>query len=116
MRYRIASLVITIMLLAVPIFGQEISPIIVETPRTTVPTTVITGEPFTQTYLVKFIDLTFQGEEIVVQEMGLNPGMLGNFEVLSFHIVLKYSINFFSKTLPKGFDGNIKQIVEVFES
>lgn len=82
MRYKAISLAIAILLIATPGYAQEVSSIVVETPKTANPTTVITGQLLTQTFVVRFIDLTDEGEEIIVQEDGLNPGMLGNFEVL----------------------------------
>lgn len=86
MRYKAISLAVAILLLATPVFAQDISPILVET-GTATPTTVITGQPFSQTYIVRFIDLADQKEEIIVQEGGLKPGLLGNFEVLKLDSV-----------------------------
>ncbi len=87
MKYKAISSAIAILLIATPIFAQQKSYIVVETPRTAEPTTVITGQPFTQTYVVRFIDLTDSGEEIIVQEKLLNNlKTLGDFEVLGFYI------------------------------
>lgn len=86
MRYKATSLAVAILLLATPARSQNLSPIVVETPRTTVPTTVLTGQLIIQTYIVKYIDSSDLGEEVIVQEEGLNPGMLGNFEVLKLGV------------------------------
>lgn len=86
MRYKTTSLAIAILLISTPVFSQEKSYIVVETPRTIKPTVVLTGQPFTQTYVVRFIDLTDEGEELIIQEDALNPGMLGNFEVMNLYI------------------------------
>lgn len=85
MRYKIAGLIL-VLLIATPVYSQEKSYIVVETPNTTEPTVVKTGEVFTQEYIVRFIDLTELGEEVVIQEDGLNSGVLGSFDVLGFHI------------------------------
>lgn len=86
MRYKPISFALAVLLIGAPVLAQEISPIVVETLRTANPTAVITGQPFTQTYVIRYIDLTDEGEEIVVQENELNPGVLGNFEVLNLEI------------------------------
>ena len=86
MRYKAISLALAVLLIGTPTLAQEVSPIIVETLRTANPTTVITGQPFTQTFVVKFIDLADEGEEIVVQEGGLKPGILDKFEVLKLDV------------------------------
>lgn len=87
MKYKAVSLAIAVFLTATPIYAQQKSYIVVETPRTTEPTTVITGQPFTQTYVVRFIDLTDSGEQIIVQEESLKSHkILGEFEVLGFYI------------------------------
>ena len=84
MRYAAISLAIAVLLVATPVYSQEKSYIVVETPRTTEPTTVITGESFVQTYIVRFIDLTGFGEKIIVQEEALKLKTLGSFEVVDF--------------------------------
>jgi len=87
-RYKAISLAITILLIATPaIYAQENSYIVVETPQSTEPTTVITGQPFTQTYEVRFIDLIDYREEIIVVEEDLFAiKKIGDFDVLGFYI------------------------------
>lgn len=83
MRYRTILFAVFLGLISTPVIAQEISPIIVDTIRSATPTTVITGQQFTQTYLVRFIDLTDQGEMIEVKEAEISKvGTLGDFEVL----------------------------------
>ncbi|HEY4484352.1 MAG TPA: hypothetical protein VI978_01375 [Candidatus Paceibacterota bacterium] len=86
MRYKVVSLAIAILLIATPAYSQEKSYIVVETPRTAEPTTVITGQPLIQTYIIRFIDLTDSGEKIIVLEEALNLKALGEFEVLSLSV------------------------------
>lgn len=87
MKYKAIFLATVVLLMATPIYAQQKSYIVVETPQTAEPTTVITGQPFTQTYVVRFIDLTDAGEEIIVQEESLGSHKtLGVFEVLDFYI------------------------------
>ena len=87
MRYKAISLAIAVLLIATPIYAQPKSYIVVETPGTTDPTTIITGQPFTQTYVVRFIDLADSSEKIIVQEEFLKGlKVLGDFEVLDFYI------------------------------
>jgi len=89
MKYKVVSLAIAILLIATPIgvYAQQKSYIVVETPNTTEPTTVITGQPFEQTYVVRFIDLTDSGEQIIIQEDFLNNlKTIGDFEILKFRI------------------------------
>ncbi|OGM99472.1 MAG: hypothetical protein A3B91_04150 [Candidatus Yanofskybacteria bacterium RIFCSPHIGHO2_02_FULL_41_29] len=88
MRYKLIGLAL-ILLLSTPAYGQRISPVIAETPRTAKPTTVITGQPFTQTYVVKFFDSNDEFEEIKIQEDQLNQSTLGSFEVLNLDIEKK---------------------------
>lgn len=83
MRYKLL-LFVALLLLATPLRAQEISALIVETLKTTTPTVVKTGEPFEQTYKIRFLDLTEWGEEVVIREESLNLSMLGDFEVLNF--------------------------------
>jgi hypothetical protein len=73
-----------VLLLATPLWAEEVSPLIVETPRTTTPTVVKTGEPFEQIYKIRFLDLIELGEEVVIREDSLKSAMLGDFEVLRF--------------------------------
>ena len=86
MKYVAISLAIAVLLVSTPVYSQEKSYVVVETPRTTEPTTVITGELFVQTYVIRFIDLTGLGEKIIVQEDVLKLKALGSFEVVDFSI------------------------------
>ncbi|MBI2058050.1 MAG: hypothetical protein HYT63_03690 [Candidatus Yanofskybacteria bacterium] len=86
MRYKAVSLAVAILLIATPVYSQEKSYIVVETPRTAEPTVVITGQPFVQTYVIRFIDLTDSGESIIVLEEALDLKALGEFEVLAFFV------------------------------
>ncbi|MBI2062603.1 MAG: hypothetical protein HYT64_02855 [Candidatus Yanofskybacteria bacterium] len=87
MRYKDISLAIAVLLIATQTHAQQKSYIVVETPKTAEPTTVITGQPFTQTYVVRFIDLTASNERIIIQEESLKSNKaLGDFEILDFRI------------------------------
>ncbi len=86
MRYKFLLLSVALLLTATPVLAQKASPIIVETPRNAVPTAVITGQTFKQTYVVRFIDLTHLGEEIIVQKEILEQKFIGEFEVMDFKI------------------------------
>ena len=86
MRYKIISSAVALLLLATPVFAQKSVPILTQTLRTTEPTTVITGQTLKQTYVVKFIDLTHKGEEIIVQKDVFEQKFLGEFEVVNFEI------------------------------
>ena len=88
MRYKAVSLAIIVLLISTPTYAQQKkSYIVVETPRTTESTAVITGQPLAQIYVVRFIDLTDSGEKIIVQEEFLyDLKVLGDFEVLDFYI------------------------------
>ena len=86
MRYKLIGLAV-VLLLASPASAQKVSPVIVETPRTTIPTVVKTGESFKQVYVVKFFDSSGDFEEIKIQEDQLSSTMLGSFEVLNLSIV-----------------------------
>jgi hypothetical protein len=74
-----------IILIATPVFGQDVSPLIVETLKPT-PTSVKTGETFVQLYRIRFIDRSNEGIEITINEQNLNSKVLGDFEVLNFCI------------------------------
>lgn len=86
MRYKAVSSAIAILLIATPVFAQESVPILTQTLRTTTPTTVITGQTLKQTYLIRFIDFSHKGEEIIIKKEDLDLKSIGDFEVLSFTI------------------------------
>lgn len=89
MRYKVISSAIAVLLMATPVFAQKSVPILTQTLKTTNPTTVITGQTLKQTYVVRFIDLTHKGEEIIIKKEDLDLKSLGEFEVLSLKIDYK---------------------------
>ena len=87
MRYKVISSVIALLLIATPVLAQKSVPILTQTLRTTNPTAVITGQPLRQAYVVRFIDLTHLGEEIMIRKEDLDHKSMGDFEVTDFGIV-----------------------------
>ncbi|PIR41721.1 MAG: hypothetical protein COV30_02225 [Candidatus Yanofskybacteria bacterium CG10_big_fil_rev_8_21_14_0_10_37_15] len=87
MRHKIIFFIVATILIpiSVCVYGQKVVPIKVETLDTT-PTTVITGQALKQVYIIKFIDLSHLGEEIIIEEEALDQKFLGDFDVLSFEI------------------------------
>jgi len=86
MRYKAISSAIAVLLIATPAFAQKSVPILIQTLRTTNPTTVITGQSLEQTYLVRFIDLSHKGEEIIIKREDLDLKSMVDFEVTNFEI------------------------------
>ena len=82
MRYKLLGLFL-ILLISAPLYGQEVSPVMVDTLQPT-PTTVKTGEFFVQLYRLRFLDLADEGLEITINENNLGFGTLGEFEVVDF--------------------------------
>ena len=76
MKYSLICFV-AILLVATPAAAQELQPssLIVET-LDPVPSVVKSGELFTQTYRVRFLDLTHRGEEVVIFEDRMDPESL----------------------------------------
>ena len=83
MKYKLVGLFL-ILLTSTPLFAQEVSPVIVATIKNTTPTVVKTGELFTQSYRIQFLDLS--DDEIIIDESTLNTGMLDRFEIVKFEI------------------------------
>ena len=82
----ISAIVFILVLLAIPLTSrsQENSRLIVETLRSTVPTTVRSGEPFSQTYRIKFLDSP-DGKEVIILENEMTADKIpvsSEFEVL----------------------------------
>lgn len=88
MRYKFLYLC-SILLIATPVFAQKSVPILSQTLRTTNPTTVITGQTLKQTYIIRFIDLTHQNEEIIIDKSALEKKIMDDFEVVGFKIDYK---------------------------
>lgn len=68
--------------------AQQVSPLVVETLRSTAPTTNRTGEPFIQVYKITFLDLSKGGKQVEIFEDEVRPksfpAPLGNFEILEW--------------------------------
>ena len=83
MRYKVICC-IAILLVAAPLLAQEVTPFLVETLKSTSPTTIITGEPFKQTYRVRYLNLEESGKEVIFWGEEAEPKSLpvAPFEVL----------------------------------
>lgn len=84
MKYKFLVLLF-VLLIATPTYGQEPSLVVVETLEPT-PTTIKTGELFVQLYRIRYLDLSEEGIDVTINEENLNLRTLGEFEVLSFCI------------------------------
>lgn len=89
MRYKLL-MTFFLLLIATPgkLEAQIPTPLLVETLRSAKPTVVKTGEFFTQTYRVKFLDLLSWGEriEILTDELAVDKISAGHFEVLKLEV------------------------------
>ncbi len=89
--YRVPVFILMLLLagLSLTVRAQQISPLVVETIReSTEPTTVRTGEPFTQVYKIKWIRSASWGKEVLLLEDQIKPkgfpAPLGDLEIIGW--------------------------------